>query len=96
MPCQIKPLLWEYEDVSKTLSIHNQMSYDLCLFIKLFAVGDKSNINVPYVANAKINNVVGTETYADSTTRNKWKMHFCMKKKTSKYIMRNLCNTEEL
>lgn len=73
------------------------MSYDLCLFIKLFAVGDKSNINVPYVANAKINNVVGTETYADSTTRNKWKMHFCMKKKQvntlwETYVILKNCN----
>lgn len=74
------------------------MLYDLCLFIELFAVGEKLNINVPYVANAKINNAVGTETYADSITCNKWKMHFFMekKKKASKYIMRNLCNTEEL
>lgn len=74
------------------------MSYDLCLFIKLFAVGDKWNINVPYVANAKINNAVGTETYADSLTRNKWKMHFFMKKKKQvntlweTYVIPKNCN----
>lgn len=73
------------------------MSYDLCLFIKLFAVGDKLNINVPYVANAKINNAVGTETYADSITSNKWKMQFFMKIKQvntlwETYIILKNCN----
>lgn len=43
------------------------MPYDLYLFTKLFAVRDKWNANVPYVANVKINNAAkGTETYADS------------------------------
>lgn len=67
LPCQINPLLLGYDDVTKILPIHNQMSYDLCLSTRLFAVGDKRNTNVPYVANAKVNNAAkGTESYANS------------------------------
>lgn len=67
LPCQVNPLLLGYDDVSKILSIHNQMSYDLYLSTRLFSVGDKWNINVLYVANIKINNAAkGTESYADS------------------------------
>lgn len=56
-----------YDDVTKILSIHDQMSYDLCLSTRLFAVGDKWNTNVPYVANTKVNNAAkGIESYANS------------------------------
>lgn len=67
LPCQINPLFLGYDDVVKILSIHNQISYDLCLSTWLFAVGDKWNTNVSYVANTKVNNVAKrTKSYANS------------------------------
>lgn len=43
------------------------MSYDLCLSTRLFAVGDKWNTNVPYVANSKVHNAAkGKESYTNS------------------------------
>lgn len=83
LPCQINPLLLGYDDVSKIMSIHNQMSYDLYLSTRLFAVGDKWNTNVPYVANIKINNAAkGTESYADSVIHEiTEEMHCLMQKK---------------
>lgn len=71
------------------------MPYDLYLFTKLFAVRDKWNANVPYVANVKINNAAkGTETYADSVIHviTEETHRFMKKKKSKTHVVLNNCS----
>lgn len=63
------------------------MSYDLYPSTRLFAVADKWNTNLPYVANIKINNTAkGTKSYSDSVIHIiAEEIHCLMQKKVWKF-----------